>query len=583
MFKTLTKFISLTFKLRPVFYLLSLFEALIQTSRLVFGLYATKLIIDSVMASQFEQTLWIAGALVLLQLLLNLLSKAFDQLRHTERNELVHKINQLIAESIMKFQYDKLEDPYYLDLRERAKFAYDNQGVAWQLLYLVTRFISIAISLASLGVVLFMFDIWLVVALGVVLILNFISFSLSNRTQISLTNQMIPVNRKFGYYLNTLLSPENAKDYRFSNMDELIHEKASAFTYEATGWIKNLFFMQGMFSWVNDVINYLLMGFTYIYIAVKTIAGEVLLSDFIFYTGTVLSVSNELVNLVGAYAELKRNTEWIKPFFELLEVPQENHDDAHKLSLERIETIEFDDVSFKYPKTDTMILNHVSFKINKGEKISVVGLNGAGKTTLVKLLSRLYKPTSGKILINGIDIWEYKHHDYMEKLAAVFQDYKIFAYSITENIAGKLDHEGAYDAASKVSLSQKIKSLPKGMESTYSKSLYQDGIELSGGEQQKIAIARALYKGSDLIILDEPTAALDPLAEAEIYEHFNELVKDKTAIYISHRMSSSVFCDKILVLNHGVVEDYLPHKQLMKKKESLYYKLFTTQAQNYQS
>lgn len=583
MFKTLTKFISLTFKLRPVFYLLSLFEALIQTSRLVFGLYATKLIIDSVMASQFEQTLWIAGALVLLQLLLNLLSKAFDQLRHTERNELVHRINQLIAESIMKFQYDKLEDPYYLDLRERAKFAYDNQGVAWQLLSLVTRFISIAISLASLGVVLFMFDIWLVVALGVVLILNFISFSLSNRTQISLTNQMIPVNRKFGYYLNTLLSPENAKDYRFSNMDELIHEKASAFTYEATGWIKNLFFTQGMFSWVNDVINYLLMGFTYIYIAVKTIAGEVLLSDFIFYTGTVLSVSNELVNLVGAYAELKRNTEWIKPFFELLEVPQENHDDAHKLSLERIETIEFDDVSFKYPKTDTMILNHVSFKINKGEKISVVGLNGAGKTTLVKLLSRLYKPTSGKILINGIDIWEYKHHDYMEKLAAVFQDYKIFAYSITENIAGKLDHEGAYDAACKVSLSQKIKSLPKGMESTYSKSLYQDGIELSGGEQQKIAIARALYKGSDLIILDEPTAALDPLAEAEIYEHFNELVKDKTAIYISHRMSSSVFCDKILVLNHGVVEDYLPHKQLMKKKESLYYKLFTTQAQNYQS
>lgn len=583
MFKTLTKFISLTFKLRPVFYLLSLFEALIQTSRLVFGLYATKLIIDSVMASQFEQTLWIAGALVLLQLLLNLLSKAFDQLRHTERNELVHRINQLIAESIMKFQYDKLEDPYYLDLRERAKFAYDNQGVAWQLLSLVTRFISIAISLASLGVVLFMFDIWLVVALGVVLILNFISFSLSNRTQISLTNQMIPVNRKFGYYLNTLLSPENAKDYRFSNMDELIHEKASAFTYEATGWIKNLFFTQGMFSWANDVINYLLMGFTYIYIAVKTIAGEVLLSDFIFYTGTVLSVSNELVNLVGAYAELKRNTEWIKPFFELLEVPQENHDDAHKLSLERIETIEFDDVSFKYPKTDTMILNHVSFKINKGEKISVVGLNGAGKTTLVKLLSRLYKPTSGKILINGIDIWEYKHHDYMEKLAAVFQDYKIFAYSITENIAGKLDHEGAYDAASKVSLSQKIKSLPKGMESTYSKSLYQDGIELSGGEQQKIAIARALYKGSDLIILDEPTAALDPLAEAEIYEHFNELVKDKTAIYISHRMSSSVFCDKILVLNHGVVEDYLPHKQLMKKKESLYYKLFTTQAQNYQS
>lgn len=583
MLKVLTKFISLTFKLRPVFYLLSLFEALIQTSRVVFSLYATKLIIDSVVANQFEQTLWIAGALVLLQLLLNLASKVFDQFRWTERNELVQKLNQLITENIMNFQYEKLEDPYYLDLKERAKFAYDNQGVAWQLLSLTTRLTAITISLIGLGTVLFIFDFWLVVALAVVLVINFISFNLSNRVQISMTNQMIPINRKFFYYLNTLMSTENAKDYRFSNMDELIHEKSSKFTLEATSWIKQLFIKMAMFSWINDIINYILMGFTYIYIAVKTIAGRVILSDFIFYTGTVLSVSNELINLVGAYSELKRYTEWIKPLFELLSVPQENHDDANKLPLNSIETIEFDDVSFKYPKTETLILNHISFKINRGEKISVVGLNGAGKTTLVKLLSRLYKPTSGKILINGIDIWDYKHQDYMERLAAVFQDYKIFAYTITENIAGNLDHDGAYDAANKVSLSQKIKSLPNGMKSTYTKSLYQDGIELSGGEQQKIAIARALYKGSDLIILDEPTAALDPLAEAEIYEHFNELVKDKTAIYISHRMSSSVFCDKILVINQGVVEDYLPHKQLMQKKESLYYKLFTTQAQNYQS
>lgn len=583
MLKVLTKFFAITFKLRPIFYFVSLFDALISTVRLVFGLYATKMIIDSVLVGNYTESLWIAGILVAVQMLLYFLLKVMDRLRNTETQSLLIRLNRLISDSVMYFEYEKLEDPYYLDLKERAKFANDNQGVAWQLLSLIAQFITIMTTLIGLGIVLWMFDYWLVVALAVILILNIVIFSLSNKYQIAVTNHLIPINRKFGYYLNTLLSGENAKDYRFSKMNDLLHHKTSKFTHESVSWIKKIFLAMGMFSWFTDIVNYILMGFTYIYIAIKTLAGTVLISDFIFYTGTVLNVSQQLVRLVNIVADLKRNSEWIKPFLELLSVPQENYQDEFKKPLEHIETVEFDHVDFKYPKTETMILKNVSFKIKKGDKVSIVGLNGAGKTTLVKLLSRLYKPTSGTIKVNGLDIWEYRHDDYMKQIAAVFQDYKMFAYTLTENISGNLDHEGAFKAASKVSLSEKIKSLPQGMESNYTKNLYQDGIELSGGEQQKVAIARALYKSSDLIILDEPTAALDPLAEAEIYEHFNELVKDKTALYISHRMSSSVFCDKILVLNDGVVEDYLPHKELMKKKDSLYYKLFTTQARNYQS
>jgi len=583
MLKVLTKFFAITFKLRPIFYFVSLFDALISTVRLVFGLYATKMIIDSVLVGNYTESLWIAGILVAVQLSLYFLSKVMDRLRNTETQSLIVRLNRLISDSVMYFEYEKLEDPYYLDLKERAKFANDNQGVAWQLLSLLAQFITIMTTLIGLGIVLWMFDYWLVIALGVILILNIVIFSLSNKYQIAVTNHMIPINRKFGYYLNTLLSGENAKDYRFSKMNDLLHHKTSKFTHESVSWIKKIFIAMGVFSWFTDIVNYILMGFTYIYIAIKTLAGTVIISDFIFYTGTVLNVSQQLVRLVNIVADLKRNSEWIKPFLELLSVPQETYQDEFKLPLEHIESIEFEHVDFKYPKTDTMILKNINFSITKGEKVSIVGLNGAGKTTLVKLLSRLYKPTSGTIKVNGINIWEYRHDDYMKQIAAVFQDYKMFAYTLTENISGNLDHEGAYIAASKVSLSEKIKSLPQGMESNYTKNLYHDGIELSGGEQQKVAIARALYKASDLIILDEPTAALDPLAEAEIYEHFNELVKDKTALYISHRMSSSVFCDKILVLNDGVVEDYLPHKELMKKKDSLYYKLFTTQARNYQS
>ena len=239
---------------------------------------------------------------------------------------------------------------------------------------------------------------------------------------------------------------------------------------------------------------------------------------------------------------------------------------------------------FTYPRTTSKILDNVSFKINKGEKISVVGLNGAGKTTIVKLICRLYKINEGEILVNGANIDHYNYSSYISKISAVFQDFKLFAYSIKENILNEDgDEKEAYQIACKVGLKEKIDKLDDGINSLYSKSFDEKGIELSGGECQKVAIGRALHSKSSLIILDEPTSALDPIAEAEIYSAFNNLVQNKTALYISHRMSSSVFCDKVLILNNGKVEDFAPHKELIKKKDSLYYKLFTSQAKNYAS
>lgn len=239
-------------------------------------------------------------------------------------------------------------------------------------------------------------------------------------------------------------------------------------------------------------------------------------------------------------------------------------------------------MTFSYPKTKKVILNDISFKVNKGEKISVVGLNGAGKTTIVKLLCLLYDVNQGEIIVNGKEIHSYNTVSYMKLISAVFQDYKLFAYSILENIRPGISLEEAKKLCSEVGIADKIESLPYQYESTMKKGFDEKGIELSGGQQQKIAIARALANEGSLLILDEPTSALDPLAEAEIYENFNELAKNKTAIYISHRMSSSIFCDKILVLDGGVITDFDSHQNLMKKKDSLYYKLFTTQAKNYQ-
>ncbi|MDD4543715.1 MAG: ABC transporter ATP-binding protein, partial [Clostridia bacterium] len=253
-------------------------------------------------------------------------------------------------------------------------------------------------------------------------------------------------------------------------------------------------------------------------------------------------------------------------------------------SIDIIESIEFENVSFKYPKTDRLILDDISFVIEKGQKISIVGLNGAGKSTIVKLICRLYKPDSGKILINKKDIHEYSYKEYLSCISAVFQDYKLFNFSIQENISCKdisEDDPKVKNILDMVSMSKKIESLPNGVKSLFGKEYDEEGVEFSIGQSQKIAIARALYKGSGFVILDEPTSALDPIAEAEIYENFNDLVGDKTAIYISHRMSSSVFCDKILVINEGKIEAFDTHKNLLKDENSLYSKLFTSQAVNY--
>jgi ABC-type multidrug transport system fused ATPase/permease subunit len=274
---------------------------------------------------------------------------------------------------------------------------------------------------------------------------------------------------------------------------------------------------------------------------------------------------------------------YLEPFVELMSVPDEASNGGTKI-LNEVNSIRFENVTFSYPKTDKKVLDNISFEINKGESVSIVGLNGAGKSTVVKLLCRLYHPDSGKIYINNTDIFEYEYTSYLACVAAVFQDYKLFNFSIQENISCKPiweDDERVDRILDEVELTDKIKSLPKGARTLFGKEYDTEGVEFSGGQSQKIAIARALYKDASLVILDEPTSALDPISEAEIYENFNNLIGEKTAIYISHRMSSSVFCDRILVLNNGIIEAYDTHKKLMENTEGLYYKLFNSQAENY--
>ena len=345
----------------------------------------------------------------------------------------------------------------------------------------------------------------------------------------------------------------------------------------------------GRFQGLSGALNDLQSALAYGYAGLRVLGSlfgkaSISLGSLTMYVSAAASFAKAATDAGASAVTITAMLGYLEPFLQFMSLPEESDFGGTLPFPETVESIRFEHVSFRYPGSETRVLHDVSFEIRGGEKISIVGLNGAGKTTLVKLISRLYRPEEGRILLNGVDIFEYEHTSYLASIAAVFQDYKLFAFSIDENITGYRpgsDLVGTGTVIRRVGLNEKMAELDEGVYSMLGKSYDENGVELSGGERQKVAIARALYKNAPVIILDEPTSALDPLAEAEIYENFNSLIGDKTAIYISHRMSSSVFCDRILLLDGGTVSGFDTHAALMEKADGLYYKLFNAQAENY--
>ena len=244
---------------------------------------------------------------------------------------------------------------------------------------------------------------------------------------------------------------------------------------------------------------------------------------------------------------------------------------------------EFHNVSFAYPETEQMILKNFSMKIESGEHLAVVGMNGSGKSTMIKLLCRLYDPTEGKITLNGIDIREFDYAEYLKLFAIVFQDFKLLAFPVGENVAcsDEYDEERVWKCLEMAGVKERVEEFPKKLKQSVYKLYEKDGIDLSGGEEQKIAIARALYKDAPFVILDEPTAALDPIAESEIYSRFNEIAVNKTTVYISHRLSSCRFCSRIVVFDNGAVIQEGTHEELLENPAGKYSELWNAQAQYY--
>ena len=245
--------------------------------------------------------------------------------------------------------------------------------------------------------------------------------------------------------------------------------------------------------------------------------------------------------------------------------------------------IEFKNVSFKYPGTESYALKNFSLTLKIGEKLAIVGMNGSGKTTMIKLLCRLYDPDEGEILLNGVDIRKFRQDEYSRLFSVVFQDYQLFSFMLAENVAvsESFDSDRVVSCLKQAGFDERLKGLKDGIESYLYKDFEDNGIEISGGEPQKIAIARAVYKDAPFILMDEPTAALDPISEYEIYSGFDRMVGDKTAIYISHRLSSCRFCEKIAVFHEGELIQTGTHDELLQDKSGKYFEMWNAQAKYY--
>lgn len=341
----------------------------------------------------------------------------------------------------------------------------------------------------------------------------------------------------------------------------------------------------GICEGLSAASSAILSGAVYVFVCLKALGGTFGVGSVTQYVSAVTALSCNVSGLLQTIGHMQTNAGFLKTVYEFLDIP----DSMYRGSLttekrsDRQYEVEFCDVSFHYPGSDIWALRHVNMKFRVGKRLAIVGENGSGKTTFIKLLCRLYDPQEGEILLNGIDIRKYRYEDYMDIFSVVFQDFGLICQPLGANVAVSMEYnrDRVRQALVDAGFGERLKSMPNGPETMLYKDLSEDGVDVSGGEAQKIAIARALYKDAPFIILDEPTAALDPIAEAEIYGKFNEIAGDRTAIYISHRLSSCKFCDEIAVFADGAVIQQGTHDELLSDKNSKYCELWNAQAQYY--
>lgn len=389
-------------------------------------------------------------------------------------------------------------------------------------------------------------------------------------------------NRKINYFYETTHNFTYGKDIRIYGLKDRILANYDAEINALKKILQKLRRREYLLSFL--CLGTLLITNVAMYgILISQAYGGMTISSFSMYVSAITGLMSSLLLLGDEISMIANQGQYVADYFRLIDSDLTTGEGTAQKPEDTLEII-FDHVTFRYPGSEVNVFEDLNLTIHKGERLAIVGVNGAGKSTLVKLMTGLYEPTEGQIFINGTEIRQYGKEELYSMFSAVFQEVNVLAFDIRENVACKLDDVDDFrvkEALEKVGLWEKVAGFEKGLDQMMLKVIDEGGTDFSGGERQKLAIARGLYKNANMVIMDEPTAALDALAEAEIYENFSTLVEGKTAVYISHRLASTKFCDKIALFDKNGLKEYGSHEELMEKKGS-YYEMFTIQGKYYQ-
>ncbi len=546
--------------------------------------------------------------MVILNFAVSMLNKYLSRIVRSKKFLFEDKNDILLSYKAINMDYENIENPevnnWVNQMREDAKFGFSgiwsiNGGLMKATTSIAQIIFSVAVSFKvfttfsnnhNTGILSFFTSPISSIVLIFIIIGNIAVSMYANsagaRKNFSILSDFNPFNRFFFFYLNNYLGGYHAgKDIRIYNQKNFVlEEQMSQFEVikERSNKLANV---QSGFDIMIATAAVLLNACVLAFVGMKSLSGLFGVGSIVVYSGSINQFITGFTDFMSSFSQMRANNIKLKEHFDYLELPDKKVKGDKVLSQKDLGNMEFEfkNVSFKYPGTEKYVLKNINKKLNFCQKLAIVGENGSGKTTFIKLLCRLYDPLEGEILLNGVNIKEYNYKQYISVFSVVFQDFTLFAQTIAQNVAVSVTYDGenVKKRLEQAGFSNRLNTLDNGVETFLYKDFEQSGIEISGGEAQKIAIARALYKNSPVVVLDEPTSALDPISESEIYLKFNDLVNGKTAIYISHRLSSCRFCDTIMVFDNGNIVQQGTHEKLVADTNGKYFKLWNAQAQYY--
>ncbi len=494
-------------------------------------------------------------------------------------------IKERIAKTL-RMDYEALETPEMLDRLQKAKRATagDWEGVQGMMTYMqvmLTQIISVITAVAIMT----SFDVKMIFVIAVLSYVQFLFFEyIRKKDKREMWDAMMPHWRKLEYMETVTTDFSYAKDIRLFGMKKFLADKQrEVYDEELRHWVKSrqYWIYNSLFSHGISLARDLIIT---IWLVCGVLYNGLSIGNFTLYLAGAKTFSSAVSEILQALSALRERSAHTDDYRSFMDIPESDDKDTSPIPKSDRYVFTFENVSFRYKGQDKYALKNVNITLGAGEKLAVVGLNGAGKSTFIKLLLRLYDVTEGRILMNGTDIRKFDRGEYYKLFSPAFQDVTVFACPMAENVSMKApadtDKEEAERNIRDAGLGEKLDKLEKGIDTELLKVLYDDGVDLSGGEKQKLALARALYKKSDVIVLDEPTAALDALAEYRLYKSFDALVGKRTAVYISHRLSSTRFCDRVAMFNEGELTEIGTHEELMEKNGD-YAEMFRVQAQYY--